>query len=715
MEPSVEALTLPLGERRPFAVRFTNPSPEPMLLTDLELVGDGTFELVGGVAPQPIAGGSCTDPGVYELPMVFAPKVLGGRVAQLQGKVGDDRFVLTLRGTGLGARFEVSSPVSYGVVALGESMTRSLVLRNTGTTDTRASVEVVRVLPGNADTRADELCLGQWNGTTCETPRVVVERQLELPVLLRVTTPGAREWVVTLRSSEFGQPVKEVRLSAFFIDTRGCHLVPSTPVVEFDLPMEFKSLRLENRGTADCLVESFALTNAVFRFSMQPPLRRRLTPGQVHDLSLTGLVRSVDEPLEGELTATLLGGMPPPLKVPLRFRASPVAGCLRFPTPTLEFGSWVEGCPVGAREFQARNECSFPVLVQGARATGGYDVGMDLSRGIVAPNSTVPVRVQARRGAMPGEVLGTAELRGVGGVVEATIRGQASARTAVTESFQLPLAQAVDLLFVLDDSPSFAVHQARTESALANFARRAAIDFVDFRVGVTSATRTPQAGRLRALPNGQRWASWRTPSFQADLVALAAVRDGGSEDESCLEAAVRARTAPLTEDAQGTQGFWRLGASQAVVCVSDADDGAPDLDGGIARLGETADGGAFWYGAVTGQPTSQCAVEAVATRTAGLSRLFGGVQDDVCNPGWWSSFFGLTGPASPQTSFWLNATPDLAATQPVVRIDGAVLPPRAADGGVLWSLEPGNLLRLDRSVVDGLARTLSVTYLPTCQ
>ncbi|MCU0696292.1 MAG: hypothetical protein MUC96_07175 [Myxococcaceae bacterium] len=713
MEPSVEALTLPLGERQPFVVRFTNPSPEPVLVTDLELIGDGTFELAGGAAPQPIAGGSCTDPGVYELPLVFAPKVLGGRVAQLEGKVGDDRFVLTLRGTGLGARLEVSSPVSYGVVALGESMTRSLVLRNTGTTDTRASVEVVRVLPGNAETRADELCLGQWNGTACETPRVVVERQLELPVLLRVTTPGAREWVVTLRSNEFGQPVKEVRLSAFFIDTRGCHLVPTTPVVEFNLPMEIKSLRLENRGTADCLVESFTLTGPAFRFSMPPPLRRRLSPGQAHDLALVGLVRNVDEPLEGALTATLLGGMPPPLEVPLRFRASPVAGCLRFLTPTLEFGAWVEGCPVGAREFQARNECSFPVLVQGARATGGYEVGMDLSRGIVAPNSTVPVRVQARRGAMPGEVLGTAELRGVGGVVEATIRGQASARTTVTESFPLPVAVPVDVLFVLDDSPSFVVHQARTELALASFAQRAAVDFTDFRVGVTSATRTPEAGRLRTLPNGQRWASWRTSSFQTDLLALAAVRDGGSEDESCLEAAVRAKTAPLTEDPQGTQAFWRPGANQVVVCVSDADDGAPDLDGGIARLRETADGGFLSYVVVTGLPTSQCVVEAAGSRNRSVARALGGIEADVCDAQWASILRSPNGPVIPQTAFWLSSRPDVRLRRPVVRLDGVPLPD-TADGGSRWWLQEPQLLAIDPALVDGRPGTLSIEYVPTC-
>jgi hypothetical protein len=709
VEVSAPSLEVAVGQRQRVVVTFRNPSPTPVLISQLALRDGAPFSLLVAVEQQPIRAGTCEEPGVLELPIEFAPTTPGPRNAVLTGLFGESAFSMPLRGFGVGPTLDVVDQLSLGLVALGEATARPLQLRNVGTVNTSLEVEVLRVVPGNAATRVDELCLGRWNGSSCESPKVTVEQVSGLPILILATSAGAREWLVTLRSSEFGRPEKQVRIAAVLLDTTGCHLVANQPVVEFTPPMEFKAIRLTNQGTGDCLIDSVETTNAAFRLSQRVGPRTRVAPRQALDLSLVGVLARVQDPLEGELIGTLLGGNPPPLKVPLRFRVGAVSSCLSFGAAELDAGLWLAGCRVGAREFLARNECPAPVVVQEVRVTGGYEALPVMPSGIVAPGSAFPIRVIARPSAGVGFVTGSLELRGAGGAVSVGVRGLAVERRARTETFSIG-APSVDLLFVLDDSPSFGVHHARTAANLSSIAQRLSSSFMDVRVGVTTTTEGPEGGRLRTLSSGARWTTRWDPDFVSAFATLAAMQDGGSEDESCLEAAIRARTAT-----DGGSGFWRPDTVGAVVCVTDADENLVDLDGGIARLRDTAsDLRRFSYSVVSGRTSSACGVESQGARHDPVWTSFHGVNGDICDSNWWAAFFGLSGGPFPQTSFSPSQLPDVGAATPSVTIDGVPVPARASDGGTLWSLSNDGRLMVDVSLVNGPTRTLSFTYVPAC-
>ncbi|MBL8917973.1 MAG: hypothetical protein JNJ54_03860 [Myxococcaceae bacterium] len=695
-----------VGQQQRLVAAFRNPTDAPIAVSSLSVRGEASFELSMPGEPLVVPSGTCEAPGVLEVPVSFAPRSPGLHDAVLSGQVDDTTFSVPLRGVGVGPRLEAND-LSLGLVAIGEAAPRSLVVRNTGTVDTRLDVEVVSIVAASPGSSAAELCVGRWNGASCEPERTTVDRARALAVHLRVTVPGPREWLVTLRSSEFGEPTKVVRLTALVIDTNGCLLAPDARLLEFTPPTETRSLRLANNGATDCLVDSVTTTSASIRLMTVPAPRRRLGPGERLDLTLVGTLGTVDDPLTAELIARLAGAAPP-LVVPLQFRVSPVASCLSFGRAELNLGTWRDSCPVGARDFPLQNTCDGPVLLQGVVTTGGVRVAP--ARGLVAAGAQFTIALTPGPGV--GRLSGTAEARGVGGSVSIPVVGEALPRLPRTDTIPLQVAQKVDFLFLLDDSPSFAVHQARTEAALAQFAWRASIDFLDARVGMTSGTRNPGAGRLRTLASGARWTSSRSPAFSADVAALAAMRDGGSEDESCLEAAVRSRTPPLIDELTGTQGFWRPGAFPMLVCVTDADENSDDLDGGIARLGEAMDGGVAYF-VVAGAAPGSCSVESPGSRHEPVRRAFNGERTDVCVENWWAAFFGLTGPLLPQTRYHLSSRPDPSVPLTVL-LDGVALPPVATDGGRLWSLSSYQHLALDPSLVDGMPHVLTVTYLPAC-
>jgi hypothetical protein len=703
------SLEVPVGARQRLVVTFQNTSRSPVFVTAPTIRGDASFTLLATPEPRVVPAGTCDSPGVLEVPLVFAPTVGGPAVAQLSGTLGQAAFSVSLRGTGLGPRLEVAERVSLGLVVIGEH--RVVPLRNGGSAGTSFDLEVVRVTAGDSNSSGDELCVGQWAGSRCETSRLTVSRLAELPLTVRSTTPGPREWIVRLKTSAFGSPEQEVRVSAVVVDTRGCALGAGEPVVEFNPPIEGRTLRLENRGTTDCLLQSVTTSVPTFRLNAAPVLPARIGPGQTLELSLVGTLVDLDLPIEGELVGRLLGEAPAPLVVPLRFKIGAVPACVDFGSEELDLGEWSQACFATRSRLMVRNACTTAILLRSVRVLGGFLLRSSVSPELVPPGGIAVVDVQPTETDRAGPVTGLFEVMGAGGTATTILRGRWLEPPRRTDTFTLEVAPPTDLLFVLDESPSFGVHHARTSTAIAEFAWRLSYEFADTRVGVTSATRGPEAGRLRQLPSGARWSAQRDPSFRTDLTALAAMRDGGSEPQSCLEAALRARTTPLVDEASGTQGFWRPGARHAVICVTDADEQTEDLDAGILALAATTDGGPFSYSVVSGRAMSGCAVESGGSRHAPVVRAFPGFEADVCERAWWGPFFDAPLPQPPQTQFRLS---DHVVGTPTVTLDGAPLPSRASNGGVAWRVS-GATFSLDPSLVDGTPRTLTISYVSWCR
>lgn len=700
--PSVEAsaaLAVPVGQRGTLTVTFRNPTAVALNVSGLV----APAEFIPPSVAQTVPSGTCEAPGVLELPIVFAPAALGARSGRLDGQFGEGPFSLLLRGSGTGPQLETND-VSLGIVAVGESVTASMVLRNTGSAGTALVVDGLSVTEPNG------LCVGRWSAPNCEMPTsFTVERQVAVPLRFQATTPGPHEWQVRLRSSEHGRPERRIRISAYVLDTRGCQLASNPARVELIPPRAAKTIQLENRGTTECLIEGVATKIGSIQLATVIPQRHRLRPGARLALNLVGQLRDIDAKLEGELEVRLLP--PASLIVPLRFEVGAVPSCLTF--DQAELGSWAEGCAF-QRSFSVRNRCGLPVIVQRVSASGAFEVRQ--GTGVYAAGERRFLPLGPRAGAVVGQLLERVEFSGVGGTATARVTGRVVERRLRTETFQFDVAPKIDVLFVLDDSPSFAPHQARTVVAIEEFGQRVARGFLNFRVGVTSGSRTPLAGRLRSLPSGERWASSTEANFTSRVVQLASQSSQGSEDESCLEAAIRARTSPLIDDDAGTRGFWRPGVSSQIICVTDADENTPDLDAGIARLRETADGGQVSYVVVSGQPESTCAVESAGISHQVAMRAINGYAfdgADVCDPSWWSSFFGIGALGEGgRTSFFLMAAPDGPMT---VSFDGTPLPAVRADGVKLWSYSSAtNAVTVDRSLIDGEPHTLAVTFRPTC-
>lgn len=144
----------------------------------------------------------------------------------------------------------------------------------------------------------------------------------------------------------------------------------------------------------------------------------------------------------------------------------------------------------------------------------------------------------------------------------------------VTETFiQAPLPR-VDLLWVIDDTPSMAGEHAALAAGMPGFATELDAAGVAWQVGVVTTDPDDAPGVLRGDP----WVL--TPIDGAALAALldtAGITLTGQEPASGLGAMVLALEEPLRSGAN--QGFRRHGAALHVIVVSDGDDNSQELLG----------------------------------------------------------------------------------------------------------------------------------------
>jgi hypothetical protein len=144
----------------------------------------------------------------------------------------------------------------------------------------------------------------------------------------------------------------------------------------------------------------------------------------------------------------------------------------------------------------------------------------------------------------------------------------------ITESFdQAPLPQ-VDLLWVIDDTPSMAGEHAALAAAMPAFTAELDSAGVAWQVGVVTTDPGDESGVLRGDP----WVL--TPIDDAELRSLLDTADVtllGREPAGGLGAMVRALSEPLRSTLN--QGFRRPGAALHVIVVSDGDDGSEPLEG----------------------------------------------------------------------------------------------------------------------------------------
>ena len=248
----------------------------------------------------------------------------------------------------------------------------------------------------------------------------------------------------------------------------------------------------------------------------------------------------------------------------------------------------------------------------------------------------------------------------------------------ITESFgQAPLPQ-VDLLWVIDDTPSMAGEHTALAAAMPAFAAELESAGVAWQVGVVTTDPGDESGVLRGDP----WVL--TPSDAPALRSLLDTADInllGREPAGGLAAMVRALSEPLRSGLN--RGFRRPGAALHVIVVSDGDDGSgsllgePAVDAALQLLDDEAalTGRSARVSAIVG-PEGGCAGDngtaLPGTAYLAVADASGGAVGSVCEA-------DLTGVVSSlgaeaiewQQEFPLQAAPAVGTVR--VAVDGARL------------------------------------------
>ncbi len=304
-------------------------------------------------------------------------------------------------------------------------------------------------------------------------------------------------------------------------------------------------------------------------------------------------------------------------------------------------------------------------------------------------------------------------LRLTGGLTRAlALIGTTVPKPLQTERFRPDARVVVDVVLVLDDSPSFVRQHANTRVELDRFARYITRDnpSVNSRVAVTTTDVSPTGpqGRFRATDAGQRWAAGDDLAFNETFAALSQLTTTGAEHQSCIEAAARAVTGPLARDGGVNQGFHRADATLSLICVTDDVENAADP--GLWRVA-LQDAGSRLNFSVIGPIGSTCPVDALDVDGGHLANVLAldGMAGDICRP--WE-MYGLTGPSLPRTSFFLTGTPQPASVR--VALGGVDLP-RSSNGRTNWTYDvASNAVRFSSDALGLDPPLIEVSYFPAC-
>lgn len=264
----------------------------------------------------------------------------------------------------------------------------------------------------------------------------------------------------------------------------------------------------------------------------------------------------------------------------------------------------------------------------------------------------------------------------------------------ITETFEQAPLPRLDLLWVIDDTPSMSDEHDALAAAMPAFADALEAAGVAWQVGVVTTNPGGDLGVLRGDP----WIL--TPSEAEGLEVLldtAGITLLGREPASGIAAMVLALESPLRTDAN--RGFRRPDAALEVIVVSDGDDRSDDVLGpdaveiGISTLEaeEDATGRPARLSAVVG-PRGGCSGPGGSAlpglRYLELAEATGGTTASICE-GHMASVIADLGASSVewQTEFPLQAMPETASLR--VAVDGM-----RVDTG--WSVATGP----DRVVFD---------------
>ncbi|MBF5041304.1 choice-of-anchor D domain-containing protein [Aggregicoccus sp. 17bor-14] len=517
---------------------------------------------------------------------------------------------ITMRGFG-GASEVCLSPsggeVLFGEKPLGSKTFRLVTVKNCGA-DNGGPLRLLGLSWGDAARPAD----GQFTNAPLATPYVLQQgEEVTFKIFYEPVREGPASDVLVIRTDAYnGATVKlNVRGSAVALPPCDLKITPEAGLDFGTVPprkgavLGFKVL---NQGQSDCAVKNLRLRDdggGTFNMPGGAFDGLIIPPGNYFSFQVGFTAPEASGRFEGMMQIQQANPADPLILLPLR--ANVQSACLVASPRYLDFGAELNICPPPAREVNFLNACSDTLTIRdvaiGAGTTDGEFKITDGPKTLpftLAPGEafTVAVDYAAK---VPGMNLSPLYVDTVdlAAPLMVPLIGESSDRTEKTDTFIQQDAAKVDVLFVVDNTPTMVEEQPRFTAALPAFVDAALQKGVDMHAAVTTTGIDPasnacpggaqggEAGRFFPVDNSSpRIVNQNTPNLAGVLqnnsqVGLCSLREEG------FEAMRRALSVPLVNNADdprtatpkdGNAGFLRDEAALAVVFVGDEDDNSPD-------------------------------------------------------------------------------------------------------------------------------------------
>ncbi len=610
--------------------------------------------------------------GVATLTLRYAPAhALGALESTLRVRSNDpvsSDVLVPIEGSSDGPAIELLPQVAnFGVLDPGDSRTLDVVVRSVGTV--AADVGAVTVV-GQAF--AFDLAAPPTGPLLPGESLLFTVRATAAPA--DADAGGAAGRVVASAAG-----LDDVTLPMSFLSgTTGCQ--PRAPAPNAALGSikigqgATGSVVVQNIGDAPCVLDDagrapgFAFDPG---FSFSAVNARTIDPGRSAPISFA--YHAAEEGQRSAFASVTYAGTPGPLLVSATARG--VTGTLVGEPALLSIGPVVEGCTAADRTATFVNAGSDTVVVNDIvldDPAAPFALGVGHLPASVVAGGSVSVGVSSFAAA-PGVY--DAAVQAVTDIVEAAVRVELTVVPQgedITEHFTAADVQAVDVLFVVDNSGSMADDQDRLAQNFDTFIDSAFAGSVDFHIAVTTTDVINGTGGPEVGPFLTR----NSHNVSATFADQARVGVDGAGIELGLEAMRRALSDFADTD---NAGFLRGNAALSVVIVSDEDDNGGDesLAGFDASLVRPVDSyiellGGLKGGNLDNTPVlvSVVVTPAFSPRYEAVASAFAGVVLNIQDDAWGTQLsqvgqatFGL------QRRFRVGADPDPSTV--TVTVNGA--------------------------------------------
>lgn len=700
MPPEVDFGFVPVERSAERSFTVTNVSSRQVEVLSMTLAGTSqnfslapwTGTLLPGQAVQVVVGFS---------PTMVDPEEQEVEIASTSARAPALR--VRLLGAGGGPQIQVSpEALAFGAVPVGSRGQIPLIITNAGTTPGAPPLEILDIRVENPavapfgpdrDLAADPVTLDAG-----EQDRVLIGYE---PAQ---ATGGVLETAeLVILSNDASQPEIRLPMSGSGFDVPPCTNLELTPArLDFGALDQQKgatlTFKIYNPGPEMCIMRNLRIAPGSDPVFKTREVQSFLIPGD----QWFGWMVSFDPAAEGAGEGQYQGELElfavnatQQQRYTVGLRASSDDGCL-VPDPNfLDFGSERSGCGVRDGQVRFTNVCPLPLMVGpislGTETPnpGDFEIlGAPATPFFLPSGGTFAVDVRWNslvRGMTSAALFVGDETRARPLMVP--LLGEVLKDGSTTDRFMQLRSDAVDVLFVVDNSSSMVEEQPRLRDASHVLIDEAVRTGIDFHLGVTTTGLVPgasapacpggadggEAGRLFPVDGSRpRIVSSATPDARGVFAANTQV-GFCQELEQGMEAMRLALTDPVRSGSNA--GFLRSDTKLAVVFVADEDDhsGFPPEEYASFLLSLKGEGGAIAHAIVdTGEGCPEGAGR--GDRLIELALSTGGVVESICRRDWTAAIQEIARRSfSMRTSFSLSGIPDDAGL--TVRVDGRIADP----------------------------------------